>query len=105
MTCVIKETNKLQDYVSVILLISMMSIIWKMVTGFGTIIGVSPKTLAYIDTCVFSLFVIGSLVGITITSLLSEIDSLKFKLCMEKRKLTFNANVNNVDANNANVNE
>lgn len=67
----IKKVNGLTDYISIILSIGLIIAIWKMITGFGTIIGISPKTIVYIDTCAFSLFIIGSLVGI-VTFLISN---------------------------------
>ena len=79
-------TDKLRNCVSVILPLCLISVVWKMVTGFGTIIGVSPKTLAYVETCVYSLCITGSLIGI-VSVLSSEIKSLKFKLEVMKCKL------------------
>lgn len=66
-------------YVELILPLAISLLFWCMFHGFEITIGISPKTIAYIDTCVFSLFAVGVLSGI-IFSLTQKLHSTRFEI-------------------------
>ena len=72
------QEHDVTDYAKLILPLVTLLLFWYMFHGFEITIGISPKTIAYIDTCVFSLFAVGVLSDI-IFSLTQKLHSARFE--------------------------